>query len=286
MGNKSANHRKGRKENEENACKAFIDILKKIKGVEYIIKCRPDESNRETKDVDFILVQKDEDCQSPTIAVEHTRVLAHEEQMAYANQLCIIEKKIDSGCQGKLPTDRCFGLTAPPSLIMEPSKKKRAEFVEKMISWIPCKAKTLTTRQESSESYNRHTVSLHCVGSCLELNGTVGMISERPEEAEKERQKEFHRAIEEKLPKLIKYKEKEYTTALLLEDVSSSHTNPGDNLKDLIPNQCLSLFKSKIDYVIIFVSNQKKMIVGQVWKEKDKIYSTIPEDRRFSSFNQ
>ena len=165
---------------------------------------------------------------------------------------------------------------------MEPSKKKRAEFVEKMISWIPCKAKTLTTRQESSESYNRHTVSLHCVGSCLELNGTVGMISERPEEAEKERQKEFHRAIEEKLPKLIKYKEKGYTTALLLEDISFSHCRPEDNWKDLIPNQYHSEFQLKIDYVVIFVSNKKKMIVGNVWKEGSQIYTEIPDNRRFS----
>ena len=139
--------------------------------------------------------------QSPKIAVEHTIVEAHETQKAYVNQLCIIEKKIDRGCQGKLPADRCFGLTAPPSLVMGTSKKNTVEFVKEMTCWISDVAKILTTDQRSSRLYKGYTVSLWCVGSCLELNGKVRMISERPEAAEKERQDRFRRAIKEKLPK-------------------------------------------------------------------------------------
>ena len=40
-------------ENEVNACNAFIDILKKIKGVEYEIDSSPEKENRKTPDVLF-----------------------------------------------------------------------------------------------------------------------------------------------------------------------------------------------------------------------------------------
>ncbi|HUT30376.1 MAG TPA: hypothetical protein VMX13_11345 [Sedimentisphaerales bacterium] len=287
MGEESANHREEEKENEENACNAFIEILKKIKGVEYIIKCRPDKSNSETKDVDFILAPKDEDCQSPRIAVEHTIIEAHGKQIAYVNQSYDVVEKINQRCQGKLPTNRWFQIVIPPALITDTSKENRGQFIKEMSNWIPDIAETLTTDDQwASELYNGHEVLLICRGSFLELNGKIGRMPTRPKEAKKEGQNRFRRAIEEKLPKLIKYKEKEYTTALLLEDVSFSHSNPGDNLEDLIPNQYHAEFELKIDYVVIFVSNEKKMIVGQVWKEKDKLYSTIPENRRFSSFNQ
>ena len=98
----------------------------------------------------------------------------------------------------------------------------------------------------------------------------------------RERHDRFGRAIEEKLPKLIKYKEKGFTTALLLEDVSAVYTNPRDNLKYLISHQYHSEFQSKIDYVVIFVSQRKKMFLGLVWKEESQLYSEIPENRIFS----
>jgi hypothetical protein len=270
------------KENEINACNAFIKILQKIKGVEYYIESWPEKENRNTQDVEVILAPKDKNGQSPKIAVEHTVVEAHEEQIAYVNQLYGIEKEIDQRCQGKLPIDSCFGLVAPPSLIVGMNKKNRGQFVEEISGWIPDVAKSLTTDQQSSRLYNEHEVSLWCVGSGSKLNGTVRMVSKRPEEAEKERQGRFRRAVEEKLPKLIKYKKKGYTTALLLEDVSFSHALPKDNWKDLIPNQYHSEFQLKIDYVVIFVSNEKKMIVGNVWKEESQLYKEILDNRRFS----
>jgi len=275
-------------ESAKNACNAFIDILQKIKCVTYKEVGRPDKKNRKTPDVDFILAPKSENEQSPKIAVEHTIVEAHEEQIAYVRQLDGIEKEIGQRCKGKLPIDYCFNLIAPPSLIVGMNKKNRDQFVEEMSGWMPDVAKSLTTDQESSRLYNGHEVSLWCIGSCSDLNGTVGMMSTRPENAKKEGRDRFRRAMEEKLPKLITYKEKGFSTALLLEDVSFSHSNPGVNLKDLIPHQYHSEFQSKIDYVVIFVSQKNKMIVGLVWKEESQLYSEIPDNRRFgrSSFQQ
>jgi hypothetical protein len=152
-----------------------------------------------------------------------------------------------------------------------------------MSNWIPDIAETLSTDDQwSSLLYNEHEVTLMCNGSLVELNGTIGRMPTRPKEADKERRDSFRRTVEKKMPKLLKYKEKGYSTALLLEDVSFSHARPKDNWKDLIPHQYHSEFQQKIDYVVIFVSNEKKMIVGNVWKEESQIYADIPDNRRFS----
>jgi hypothetical protein len=270
------------KENEKNACDAFIKIILKIKGTEYRIDEFPEETNRSSQDVEVILTPKDKNEQSPKIAVEHTIVEAHEEQIAYVNQSYDIVEKINQRCQGKLPTNRHFQIIIPPALLVNTSKKDRDLFIEEMSGCIPDVAETLNAKQWSSQLYNGHKVSLKCVGSVAGFNGKIGRMPTRPEEAEKERQDRFRRAIEEKIPKLIKYKEKGFATALLLEDVSFSHSNPGDDLKALIPNQYHSEFQLKIDYVVIFVSNEKKMIVGNVWKEKSQLYAEIPDNRRFN----
>jgi len=271
------------KKNEKNACNGFIEILKKIKGVSYEIVELPEEKNRNTPDVEAILAPKDEDGQFPKIAVEHTIIEAHKEQIAYVNQLYGIEREIDQRCQGRLPSDYYFSLIAPPSLIVGMNKRDRGQFVEEMSDWIPDAAKSLTTDQESSRLYNGREVSLGCVRSFSGLNGTVGMMPTRPENANKEGRDRFRRAMEEKLPKLIRYKEKGFATALLLEDVSASfvHSNPRDSLKDLIPHQYHSEFQSKIDYVVMFVSQKEEMFLGLVWKDESQLYSEIPENRKF-----
>ncbi len=271
-----------KKENETNACDAFVEILRRIKGVEYCPERWPEKENRNSPDIEVILVPKDKKGQLPKIAVEHTIVEAHKEQLVYVNQLCGIEKELKQRCQGRLPNEYCFSLIAPPSLIVGLNKKTREQFVEEMKDWIPEVSKSLTIDKSCSRLYDKHEVSLWCVGSCQELNGTVGMTSTRPKEANRERQDRFRRAVEEKLPKLVKYKEKGFSTALLLEDVSFSHALPKDDWKDLIPHQYHSEFQLKIDYFVIFVSNEKRMIVGNVWKEEAQIYAEIPDNRRFS----
>ena len=61
----------GKKENEINACNAFIKILYDIMGVEYKIDSSPDEEkDGNDPDVDFIL--KDRNGRHSNIAVEHS----------------------------------------------------------------------------------------------------------------------------------------------------------------------------------------------------------------------
>ena len=271
------------KENEINACNAFIEIIQRIKGVEYYSERWPEKENRNIPDIEVILAPKDKKGQLPRIAVEHTIIEAHDKQIAYVNQSCNVVEKINQRCQGKLPTNRWFQIVIPPALITNTTKESRNQFIKEMSNRIPDIAETLTTDDQwSSLLYNGHEVLLICRDSFLELNGKIGRMPTRPKEADKERQDRFRNAIEKKLPKLIKYKKKGYTTALLLEDVSFSHALPKDNWQDLIPDRYHSEFQLEIDYVVIFVSNEKKMIVGNVWKEGSQIYAEIPDNRRFS----
>ncbi len=113
------------KENEINACNAFIEILQRIKGVGYYPERWPEKENRNIPDVEVILAPKDKNEQLPKIAVEHTIVEAHYKQIAYINQSYDVVKKINQRCKGKLPTNRCFQIVVPPILIIDTSKKSR-----------------------------------------------------------------------------------------------------------------------------------------------------------------
>ena len=104
-----------KKPNEENACKAFIQILKEITGVEYEKEESPDEHSGASSDVDYILISKD--GRSHRIAVEHTIVEAFGNQIRYVNQSYDVVEQINFQCRGNLPKDRFYNLIIPPPLI-------------------------------------------------------------------------------------------------------------------------------------------------------------------------
>ncbi|MBN2590270.1 MAG: hypothetical protein JXA96_10445 [Sedimentisphaerales bacterium] len=271
--------------NSDNACHAFIQIIEQIKGIKYEISQRPDEKNRQTQDVDFIIEPTDKKEQSPKIAVEHTIIEAYEEQIAYVNQSYDIVKEINKRCEGKLPKDRYFKISIPQDFIVKASKRIRNCLIKEMEGWIPNIAKNLNIREQCSLFYNKQKIWLECGGSSSKLNGKVVRIPMSPDKDIWKRKERFRRSIEQKLSKLVKYKENDFTTALLLEDVSGIHCKSSDHWSDLIPTQYQSEFQTKIDYVVIFDSYRNEMILGLIWKEGSKIYSEIPENRRFDCFN-
>jgi hypothetical protein len=268
--------------NEENACIAFIEILENITGVEYEKKNSPDEENRASSDVDFILISKD--GRSHEIAVEHTIVESYENQITYVNQSYNVVEQINVQCQGRLPTDRYYFLLVPPPLIKSLRRGQREQFVKEMASWISDNAKNLILDQQLQREYNSQNVTLMCLGSHPEMNGNVHRAPERPMEAEKLKRERIRRAFKDKQPKLIKYKLKGITTSLLLESISGVFLGRQGLWGYLSITQRLKLLF--VDYVIILSSNQNKMIVGKVWKEKWRLYSTIPDDRVFSIYKQ
>jgi len=268
-----------KKLNEENACKAFIEILRKITGVDYEKEYSPDEHSVASSDVDYILISKD--GRSHRIAVEHTIVESFGKQIAYVNQSYDVVEQVNVQCQGKLPMDRYYFLIVLPPLIGSLKRNRKKKFVREISSWIYDIAKTLTEDQWSSRIYNDQDVTLMCGGSYPEMNGNVFRMPKQPMEVEKRKRERFRLAIKQKLPKLIKYKLKRITTSLLLEDIGGIFLNHQRRRTDLTITQRFLIFLL-VDYVIILVSNNQRMVVGNVWKEKRRWYSTIPYDRKFS----
>jgi hypothetical protein len=267
-----------KKTNEDNACNAFIKILKNIKGVEYEKKNSPDEENHAFPDVDFILVSKD--GHSHKIAVEHTIVESFENQIIYVNQSYDVVREINVQCQGKLPKDRYYFLVVPNLIVESLASGRKKQFVKETSSWISYNAKNLMLEQQLQREYNSQKITLWCRGSHPKMNGNIHRIPEQPKEAEKLTRERFRRAISDKLPKLVKYKLKGITTSLLLEDISGIFWDPHKRWRDLSLGQRFRI-RIFVDYIIIFMSNQKEMIVGNVWKEKWRLYSIIPDDRKF-----
>lgn len=268
-----------KKPNEVNACKAFIQILKEITGVEYEMEYSPDEQSGASSDVDYILISKD--GRSHRIAVEHTIVEAFEKQITYGDQSYDVVEQINFRCRGNLPKDRYYHLIIPPPLNNSLKRKRKKRFVKEMSCWISDIAKTLTIDNWSFLVYNGHEVTLRCGGSHPEMNGNVGRMPTWPKGIEGLKRKRFRRAIKEKLPKIIKYKFKRMTTSLLLEDISGIFFAAQKRRRDLTTIQRVLIYLF-VDYVIIFMSNDHRMVVGNVWKEKWHWYSTIPGHRKFT----
>jgi len=72
----------------------------------------------------------------------------------------------------------------------------------------------------------------------------------------------------------MKYKERGFKTALLLEDVAG--TLRGSTLS------AREIGLDEVDYIVVLVSNEDRMIIGNVWKERSVWYSSVPSNRRFS----
>jgi len=269
-----------KKVNEENACNAFIEILEKVTGVQYEKQSSPDEQNSTSPEIDYILISKDD--RSHKIAVEHTIVESFEGQIPYGRQSYDVVERINVQCQGMLPTDRYYFLAIPHPLNNSLRRRRKRRFVKEISLWVSDTAKTLTEDQWSSRIYDDQRVTLTCCGSHPEMNGNVHRIQERPSEGENLKRVRFRRAIKDKLPKLRKYKREGITTALLLEDISGALIFDHQALWKALPTDHRRSIRRFVDYVIILVSNNQQMIVGNVWKEKTSLYSTIPHHRRFS----
>jgi hypothetical protein len=71
-------------QNELNARDAFIIILRSLMDIEDVASSSPDEVNRSTPDVDFVLVTSG--TENEKIAVEHTRVESFDGQIKYVKK--------------------------------------------------------------------------------------------------------------------------------------------------------------------------------------------------------
>jgi hypothetical protein len=261
--------------NEQNACDAFITILRSITGREHEAYKWPEEVNRNTPDVEVLLVSLGDE--GDKIAVEHTAVQSFEGQIGYVKRWREIVSSVNSGCRGRIPPDRYYFLSAPPKIENCLVGKSKELFVSRLSAWVAKTAPTLLLVDGYMRTeFEGHKITLICSGDTLQLNGNVWGMPEQPEDQKALQSERLGRAVRDKLPKLMKYKENGFKTALLLEDVAGT-----------LRGSTLSGYENgfeKVDYVVVFVSNEDRMIIGNVWKEGPVWYSSVPISRRFSFY--
>jgi len=262
-----------KKLNEQNACDAFITILKSLTDIEYVGSGSPDEVNGRTPDVDFLLVSSSKE--NDKIAVEHTIVESFEWQIKYVKKWRDIVCSVNACCRERIPPDRYYFLAAPPKITESLVGESRVQFVSYLSSWVVETApKLLLVDSYIQTEYGGHKITLTCSGDEHErLNGNVWGMPQEPENQKVLQSERLGRAVRAKLPKLTKYKERGFKTALLLEDLAG--TLYGSTLRGY------EISLEEVDYIVRFVSNEDRMIIGNVWKEGSVWYSSVPSNRRF-----
>jgi hypothetical protein len=272
------NQRKLKNINEENAIIAFREILEKNIPSKILNTSIPDETNRKTKDIDYLLLTN-----KGRYAIEHTIVESFEKQLQYGIHSYSFVKKINTILNKDkiIPNKYYYVLLVPNELLENTSSDQRKQLQAIIANWIKTEIDVLKVDDFISQEVSNSRVTLICSGSYSELNGNVIRIQESPKDAEKLRKLRFQRGISDKLWKLLKYKLKRCRTVLILEDISGTaikYAKKGSELTWL-PRVLILLF---VNIIIVMYSNRGKMIVGNIWKENFKWYSTIPQEKRFS----
>jgi len=184
-----------KKENEINACKALITILERVAGVKYECeKSCPDEGASKEKEPDFIL--KSTSVGMKRMAVEHTVIQLFNGQYGYAIGSYERAEEINRLCQGKIPADRYYFITAPYALINSLKDKKRQKaFDERLAPWITQQAPQLRIDESAQCSYECYKITLTCRGTHPQLNGKVWRMQECPTDVTTLHKEEFDRAV-------------------------------------------------------------------------------------------
>ena len=267
-----------KKINEENACSAFLEIFPYITGVRYDNKESPDERNSDGPDVDYLLTPRSPKL--PLVVVEHTILESFEGEMTYVIRSHDIVKEIDATCHGKLPVDRYFILVIPDTLVHTLRKSAKTQFVEDVSLWVVSEAKKLKHDDYIAQEYKEHNIILMCGGSHPDINGTVGRMPTQPKHHIELREERLWISISHGLGKFQKYKLAGYDTVLLLEDISGAfHTSALQGNEIAAARR--RLVNALVDYIVVFASHNNRMIVGNIWKEKQSWYAQIPYNRRF-----
>jgi|GEM_PF-4744072 hypothetical protein len=276
---------KMKKDNEINACNALIKVLERVAGVKYECESFPDEISSSEPEIDFIL--RSASIGMERMAVEHTVIELFTNQNGYLRSSFDRAEEINRLCQGKIPPDRFYYLTAPHSLINSlTDKKSQTTFDECLAFWTVQTAQKLQIDDSEQYLYQGYKITLTCGGAHPQWNGKVGRIQEYPANVATLQKESFDKAIKHGLNKFSKYKHnrsESFKTVLLLEDVAGlQHERI---MEGLIPSEKAQIDES-IDYIVVLHSLHNRMIVGYVWKENETWHRFIPADRRFDFLSE
>jgi hypothetical protein len=100
-------------------------------------------------------------------------------------------------------------------------KRSKVLFISNLSSWVAETApKLLLVDSYRQIEFEGQKITLTCMGDHAMTNGNVGRMPQEPENQKALQGERLGRAVRDKLPKLMKYKEQGFKTALLLEDVA------------------------------------------------------------------
>ena len=266
-----------KKPNEESACQAFSLILAQITGRPYRLREAPDETNRATKDIDYIFAAPGSRRE---VAAEHTIVESFEGQLAYVNKAFDIVAEINALCKNSLPKDHFYFLAIPDALIHSLDRPGRARFVSEMAPLVAGKSRRLRNEKHVTLRYHEHEIWFLHRGSHPEMNGNVYHVQRTPDQAGLLVRLRLARALNQKLPKLLRYRLTGFTTALLLEDISGALSGLGGNASSVGMLHRVAMWLL-VDYLVVFASNNQHMVVGNVWKEHWRWHRNVPYSRRY-----
>ena len=267
-----------KKKNEIHALESVVTLFRHL-GIlsgdpERILY--PDEENSTSEDIDCIV-----ELNRQRIAIEHSVIEYYPGQLVYANNSFEFMNEINDLVGGILSNDLHYILLIDPYLIIDKRKPEMKKLAIKIQEEFIANIDIIGIEKMHVFFYNNLPVSIFCDSIDGIQNGKVYRAQTSPsvnlEIKTTERVRVF---FEKKLPKLIRYRLKGYSTLLVIEDISGRFMTQIDRKMIGLWNwlRCF-LF---VDYIIIFVSINNQMVVANLWKKKYHWPKFTPMERRFS----
>lgn len=257
---------------EKRIVDSIIAIINYRQNQECHIVSEPDEVNRSTGDIECILKSGNK-C----LAIEHTRYESFIDQTSMAMALKSIREDIEHELSGKLPEDKLFTLILPVDLTRRLDRKKQKIIIAEVKEWIMNETLTMTWNETKIKKFEDDNLTFYLSSqkSILNMNGKLHTSLYVNELSEDKRKRRMKKIFDDKLPKLYKYKENQFTTILAIEDIDISLSNLPfcenaidklrDNFNGLLP-----------DYIYYFTTYDNRIMDAWIIKEGNKFAKDIP----------
>lgn len=210
---------------EKVVCKTTADFIVRRKNLRIRKIDYPDENNRNTPAVDMLI-----ECSDVEIVLEHTKIESYPEQIADNHRIRQLLEPIKTELEGQLPVPGHYELTIAIGAV---KGAKQVKFIQKnIIDWIKEKAPLL--KVGSPDVAPDHYIKERLTGVPFETtlyrwpgrDGKLFYSRFAPEDLEEMRKQRISKALKEKCPKLIKARESNRISVLLLESDDICLANP------------------------------------------------------------
>ena len=270
-------------DHENVAIAAVIEIIKRRTARSYWIECRPDEKNRNSKDIDFILSSE----QGPNLAVEHTTVESFDNQRGFGQLVVQFVGRIEEQFRPFLLPDTYHYLTIPTDFVPRTTKSEQQRAISQIVTWMQNVMHELEPhgkRVSLDLMDGQFRVWFGRGGNHVKLNGRLHPRQMAPPNLEEQRPIRLKRALSDKLPKLLKYKTVGYETLLVLDDVDMALSN-NVLVEETITDLCSRHSFDPPDHIYQLTSFGDEIVEGWIIKERDSWGRRIQNPGPFYEFS-